>query len=88
METFGLTPSYISSARPIVHCPLTGLLAPYRDPRTGVPYANSQAYKILTKVLAHEYIWSDGLGCYSRDGAPITSVDAMPATGPNKTSND
>ncbi|KII94448.1 hypothetical protein PLICRDRAFT_88667 [Plicaturopsis crispa FD-325 SS-3] len=56
-------------SRPKKICALTGLPAPYLDPRTGVPFANIQAYDTLTKILNHEFIWSDGLGCYvSREG--------------------
>jgi hypothetical protein len=28
-------------------CPITGLDAPYRDPLTGTPYANKEAFKII-----------------------------------------
>ncbi|KAF8893187.1 YL1 nuclear protein-domain-containing protein [Gymnopilus junonius] len=45
-------------------CPITGRQAHYLDPRSGVPYADSHAYKILTRLLAHEYIWSATAGCY------------------------
>jgi hypothetical protein len=43
---------------------LTGLPAFYLDPRTNVPYANVHAYETLSKVLMHEYVWSERLGCY------------------------
>ncbi len=52
------------SARPKQTCPLTGLPAPYRDPRSGTPYANKWAYDQLTKVLMHEFEWNPALGCY------------------------
>ncbi|KAF7978968.1 hypothetical protein HWV62_44211 [Athelia sp. TMB] len=56
-------------SRPRQTCPLTGLPAPYLDPRTRVPFANVRAYEVLTQVLNHEYIWSAGLGCYvAREG--------------------
>jgi hypothetical protein len=59
------------SARPKQTCLITGLPARYLDPRTGVPYANIQAFQTLTRILAHEYIWSDSLGCYVGDeGSP------------------
>lgn len=81
-----------SPGRPKQTCLLTGLPARYLDPRTGVPYANAKAYQILTRILAHRYIWSESLGCYigaedsihaqglsgSYQRAPSTdSVDAM-----------
>ncbi|TRM64097.1 YL1 nuclear protein-domain-containing protein [Schizophyllum amplum] len=45
-------------------CPITGQIAPYIDPRTGVPFANAQAYKTLTAVLDHEYAWNREIGAY------------------------
>ncbi|SPO31605.1 related to VPS72 - component of the SWR1 complex, required for vacuolar protein sorting [Ustilago trichophora] len=41
-------------------CPITGLPAIYRDPRTGIPYANAEAYKVLTKVLEGRFLWTGG----------------------------
>lgn len=51
-------------ARPIQTCPITGKAAPYRDPRTGAPFADLEAYRTLSHLLEHEYVWSDSLGCY------------------------
>lgn len=51
-------------ARPRERCPITGLPAIYIDPRTGTPYANVQAFQEISKVLKHEYVWSEELGCY------------------------
>lgn len=51
-------------ARPVERCPVTGLPAIYCDPRTGVPYANAGAFKEITKVMEHQYVWSQELGCY------------------------
>ncbi|KAG9122860.1 hypothetical protein FRC07_000583 [Ceratobasidium sp. 392] len=48
-------------------CAITGLNAPYRDPRTGIPYANAYAYKTLTRLLQHEFVWSQEKGCYVGD---------------------
>ena len=53
------------SARPVVRCPITGRVALYCDPRTGVPFANQYAYDTLTRLLAHEYIWDNELQCYT-----------------------
>ena len=53
------------TARPVVKCPLTGRPAIYRDPRSGVPYANVEAYQTLSKIIAHEYIWNEDLQCYT-----------------------
>jgi hypothetical protein len=52
------------SARPKQTCLLTGLPARYLDPRTNVPFANAQAYGILTRLLRHEFVWNEGMGCY------------------------
>ncbi|KAF5311818.1 hypothetical protein D9619_003597 [Psilocybe cf. subviscida] len=68
--------------RPRQTCPITGWQAHYMDPRTGVPYADSQAYKILTSLLNHEYVWNPSLGCYTDHELPPVSeqksgADAM-----------
>ena len=55
-------------------CPITGKAAKYLDPRTNVPYADLEAYRVLSKVLRHEYVWSPSLGCYvSREGSVFSS---------------
>ncbi|PWN47757.1 YL1-domain-containing protein [Violaceomyces palustris] len=41
-------------------CPITGLPAIYKDPRTGIAYANAQAYKTLTELLEQRYVWTGG----------------------------
>ncbi|KAJ3574987.1 hypothetical protein NP233_g1393 [Leucocoprinus birnbaumii] len=51
-------------ARVKQRCPITGEIAPYLDPRTGVPFADVEAYKVLTELLEHEYAWSPEFGCY------------------------
>lgn len=48
-------------------CPMTGLPAPYRDPQTGIPYANAKAYRTLQRLTRHEFVWSDGRGVYWAD---------------------
>ncbi|KAF9466890.1 YL1 nuclear protein-domain-containing protein [Collybia nuda] len=58
-------------ARPKVMCPITGKQAKYLDPRTGVPYADLRAYKVLTGILNHEYIWSPSTGCYVGKQEPV-----------------
>lgn len=45
-------------------CPITSLPARYRDPTTGVGYANSYAYKKLMELKEYKFIWSGMLGCY------------------------
>ncbi|KAF8736086.1 hypothetical protein AX14_000885 [Amanita brunnescens Koide BX004] len=60
-------------SRPKHICPITGKQAMYLDPRTGVPYADVRAFKILTDLLEHEYIWNAELGCYV--GKTVKDVD-------------
>ncbi|KAF8599242.1 YL1-domain-containing protein [Ceratobasidium sp. AG-I] len=60
----GVKPSQVH-ATPV--CAITGLSASYRDPRTGIPYANAYAFKTLTRLLRHEFVWSQEKGCYVGD---------------------
>ncbi|KAL1744447.1 YL1 nuclear protein-domain-containing protein [Schizophyllum fasciatum] len=46
-------------------CPITGRIAPYIDPRTGVPFADVQAYKTLTALLQHQFTWNEEVGAYT-----------------------
>ena len=65
------------TARPTQICPITGKVAKYLDPRTNVPYADLDAYRVLSKVLRHEYVWSSALGCYvSREGTVFSQSAA------------
>ncbi|CDU24286.1 related to VPS72-component of the SWR1 complex, required for vacuolar protein sorting [Sporisorium scitamineum] len=41
-------------------CPITGLPAIYKDPRTGIAYANAYAYKVIGKLLEGRFVWSGG----------------------------
>ncbi|KAG8908087.1 hypothetical protein FRB99_000531 [Tulasnella sp. 403] len=50
-------------------CAVTGLTPLYLDPRNGIPYANSRAYKTLSRTMRHEYVWSQNLGCYTNDSS-------------------
>ena len=52
------------AARPVQLCSITGRPARYIDPRTSVPFATPAAYRTLTMILNHEYVWSHALGCY------------------------
>ncbi|KAG0703485.1 YL1 nuclear protein-domain-containing protein [Suillus ampliporus] len=51
-------------SRPVRTCPITGTPAKYLDPRTNVPFADIAAFKTLTRILSHDYVWSEALGCY------------------------
>ncbi|KAF8169952.1 YL1 nuclear protein-domain-containing protein [Pholiota molesta] len=61
-------------SRPRQTCLITGRQAHYLDPRTGVPYADSYAYKVLTGLLRHEYVWNPSIGCYVDHGEPPPAV--------------
>lgn len=39
-------------------CVITGLPARYCDPRTGIPYATTEAYATIERVLRGEYVWT------------------------------
>ncbi|KAJ5894504.1 YL1 nuclear C-terminal [Penicillium taxi] len=53
-------------------CVITSLPPRYRDPETGLPYANSYAYGQIRKLLAEGYTWSSMLGCFV--GGPASTV--------------
>ncbi|KAL5518470.1 hypothetical protein ACEPAH_152 [Sanghuangporus vaninii] len=54
-------------SRPVRKCSITGRTAIYLDPRSGVPFADVDAYRVLSRLMTHEYIWNDGLRCYTAD---------------------
>ncbi|CAG8508925.1 10948_t:CDS:2 [Diversispora eburnea] len=59
-----------------VICPFTGLIAKYKDPKTGIPYANVEAYsRIRNLLLKHKYVWSHTYSAY------INNTDQSPAKG-------
>ena len=45
-------------------CAITSLPARYRDPSTGLGYANAYAYRKLQDLKKQNYVWSGMLGCY------------------------
>ncbi|KAI8636254.1 YL1 nuclear protein-domain-containing protein [Parasitella parasitica] len=49
--------------RPVV-CPVTGEVAKYKDPSTGIPYANITAYQVIKACLYHEMRWAPTSGIY------------------------
>ena len=58
-------------------CTITGDRARFRDPRTGVSYANSKAYSELQKLASGSAQWSTLLGCYI--GPVSTAARGVPA---------
>ncbi|KAI9641520.1 hypothetical protein NHQ30_010332 [Ciborinia camelliae] len=59
------TPS--SKSHPL--CAITHYPAKFRDPKTGLPYVNSYAYKEIQKLKRGEYRWSPLLGAYVGNNA-------------------
>lgn len=66
-------------------CPITGQPARYLDPRTAVPFANLGAYKTLTQILGHEYVWDEALGCYTAYEGPRSEGSSKSSGGSSKT---
>ena len=65
-------------------CPITLLPARYRDPVTGIGYANLHAYRVLKDMEKHKFVWSGMLGCYvGREGATVArgAVEGFVAPG-------
>ncbi|KAK1751815.1 YL1 nuclear protein-domain-containing protein [Echria macrotheca] len=50
------------------HCVITNHIAKYKDPKTGLPYHNSYAYKEIQRVHRGDYKWSRLLGAYVGSG--------------------
>ncbi|KAJ1567108.1 Vacuolar protein sorting-associated protein 72 [Nowakowskiella sp. JEL0078] len=57
-------------------CPITGEPAKYVDPKTGVPYANQEAHRIIQSLLEGQFAWSSLLKTYIHryDFQPTTCV--------------
>ncbi|KAJ3510445.1 hypothetical protein NLJ89_g4671 [Agrocybe chaxingu] len=75
-------------SRPRQTCPITGRQAHYLDPRTGVPYADSHAYKVLTQLLRHEYMWNAATGSYLDHGDPPQNINEEGLTTESNASRD
>jgi vacuolar protein sorting-associated protein 72 len=45
-------------------CPITSQLSRYRDPDTGLPFANVVGYREIRNLTEQKYTWSGMLGCY------------------------
>ncbi|QSZ29450.1 hypothetical protein DSL72_003964 [Monilinia vaccinii-corymbosi] len=54
----------LSKSHPHPLCAITHYPAKFRDPKTGLPYLNSYAYKEIQKLRRGEYRWSKLLGAY------------------------
>jgi vacuolar protein sorting-associated protein 72 len=54
-------------------CLITALPVRYRDPSTGIAYANAVAYRKLQALKEHKFAWSSMLGCYVGRESGITA---------------
>ena len=57
-------------------CAITGQPAKFRDPKTGLPYANAYAYKEMQRLANGGSRWSNLLECYV--GASNTAARGVP----------
>ncbi|RKP04716.1 YL1 nuclear protein C-terminal domain-containing protein, partial [Thamnocephalis sphaerospora] len=46
-------------------CAVTGLPARYRDPHTGLPYADARAFSVIRRLAAGRFPWNGELGAYT-----------------------
>ncbi|KAK4106840.1 YL1-domain-containing protein [Parathielavia hyrcaniae] len=69
-------------------CVITNHPARYRDPKTGLPYHNSYAYREIQRVYRGDYKWSSllgawvGRGDYAARGVPEWFLDPSKASRP------
>ncbi|KAK4936810.1 hypothetical protein LTR10_022399 [Elasticomyces elasticus] len=75
-QDYSLFYNHRKSSKPVKHsqelCPITTLPVRYRDPSTGIGYANVLGYKKLQELKQHKFVWSSMLGCYiGRDGGVV-----------------
>ncbi|KAK2765663.1 hypothetical protein FQN54_008519 [Arachnomyces sp. PD_36] len=62
--TSGKRATKLSKPPPPQTCVITSQPARYRDPETGLPYANAYAYREIRRLLGNQFVWSRGLGCF------------------------
>ncbi|KAK4123604.1 hypothetical protein N657DRAFT_618498 [Parathielavia appendiculata] len=69
-------------------CVITNHPAKYRDPKTGLPYSNSYAYREIQRVYRGDYKWSSllgawvGRGDYAARGVPESFLDPSKVSKP------
>lgn len=66
---FGREMNKLAKPAPAPRCVITGQPARYKDPRTGLPYHNSFAYKEIQKLQKGEYKFSSLLGTWMGSGS-------------------
>ncbi|KXJ97546.1 YL1 nuclear protein-domain-containing protein [Microdochium bolleyi] len=74
---FGKEMNKLAKPAPAPRCVITGQPARYKDPRTGLPYYNSFAYKEIQKLQKGEYKFSKLLGTWLGTGS--TAATGVPA---------
>ncbi|EED21955.1 signal transducer, putative [Talaromyces stipitatus ATCC 10500] len=57
-------------------CPITSQLSRYRDPDTGLPFANVVGYREIRNLTEQKYAWSGMLGCYV--GSATVAANGVP----------
>lgn len=70
---------YIATPPAPTRCPITSWTAKFRDPKTGLPYADLHTYKIIQRILAGGCQWSGLVGAwvgprYGTMGRPAQGV--------------
>lgn len=45
-------------------CGISGRPATYKDPHTGVPFANAAAYQQLARAVSQSFVWHDALNTF------------------------
>ena len=64
------------NGRQQVPCAITGQSAKYRDPKTGLAYADAAAYKEIQKLRTGQTQWSELHGCYT--GPAVGAARGVP----------
>lgn len=62
-------------------CAVTGWAAKYTDPKTGLPYADLQTYKIVQRMVAGGSAWSGFLGAWVGPQTAVSLRMGRPARG-------
>jgi len=72
-------PKLRPAVRKPTSCPITGLTAKYLHPASGIPFANMAAYRTIEALLRHQYVWSEGMGCYIGDEERTEGATGVPS---------
>lgn len=59
-------------------CPITAKVAYYKDPATGVPYADATAFRTLRQCLDHSIVWSEVCSAFITMPGPIRGAKGVP----------